>query len=263
MSEGAGTKPGPPAARARRAGREEQAQPQAGRGLGGISAFEEEREGPRRPRRARPVRNSVAHRGQKLTFPTHRSPARTPVNRPPKGKTHAGTPTDLYRPSTNAGSTAFAKRLRKDEVIIAVRISEAGVCVHCEQQALCHAAMWRSAKLLANGDERWVRQLTASGQPERAQLVKVEIAVTVRIKAVKDGVAFALRLCRVSAPCDFSDDLLLSRHLRLHELSSLRLADRCSESVHRSVLRLHVVIGAGGFMLVRHPSFKGCRRRHH
>lgn len=60
MSEGAGTKPGPPAARARRAGREEQAQPQAGRGLGGICVVEE-REGPRRPRRARPVRNSQSH----------------------------------------------------------------------------------------------------------------------------------------------------------------------------------------------------------
>jgi len=49
MSEGAGTKPGPPAARARR------------RVEGwAVSAFEE-REGPRRPRRARPVRNSQSH----------------------------------------------------------------------------------------------------------------------------------------------------------------------------------------------------------
>lgn len=93
MSEGAGTKPGPPAPRARRAGREEQGW--------AVSAFEE-REGPRRPRRARPVRNSVAHRGQKLTFPAHRSPARTPVSavtvcaQPATKRQNAGTPTDLY-----------------------------------------------------------------------------------------------------------------------------------------------------------------------
>ena len=63
-----------------------------------VSAFEEEREGPRRPRR-RPVRNSVAHRGQKLTFPAHRSPARTPVSavtvcaQPATKRQNTGTPT--------------------------------------------------------------------------------------------------------------------------------------------------------------------------